>query len=95
MGKISFKSILIILFFGFSISCEKNNEVSQNIELGFNDIYYNSEYDFSLQIDSITSDSRCPIDAVCIWAGNAQVRFKLISQGNHQYLFNLNLPISY
>ena len=30
----------------------------------------------------------------CIWEGNAQVRFKLISQGNYQYLFSLNTNLS-
>ena len=25
----------------------------------------------------VVNDSRCPIDAVCVWAGNAEVRFQV------------------
>ncbi len=28
---------------------------------------------FSLRVDSVPEDSRCPRDAVCVWAGNARV----------------------
>ncbi len=39
--------------------------------------------DVTVQVDSI-QDSRCPVNADCIWAGNAVVRFTLSDQTNHQ-----------
>jgi hypothetical protein len=31
----------------------------------------------SVRFDSVTGDSRCPIDAVCVWAGDATVRLTI------------------
>jgi hypothetical protein len=32
---------------------------------------------FSIKFVSVTEDSRCPVDADCIWAGNAKVHVKI------------------
>lgn len=29
----------------------------------------------TVRFDTVTADSRCPIDAVCVWAGDAALRF--------------------
>lgn len=31
----------------------------------------------SVRFDTVTADSRCPIDAVCVWAGDAALRFTI------------------
>jgi len=54
------------------------------------ELYYDLDNDFSLQIDSLLGDSRCPEGVTCVWQGNAQVRFNLVVQGNYQYFFTLN-----
>lgn len=36
---------------------------------------YNHTEKISLQMDSVLSDSRCPSNVVCVWEGNAAVRF--------------------
>lgn len=64
--------------------------LNDTIELKFNEIIYNFDNDFRLQLDSVITDSRCPIDADCVWEGNAEIRFDLIVEGNYQYLFDLN-----
>lgn len=50
-------------------------------------IYTNS--DFSVQLDSVTSDSRCPSDVICVWAGNASVNFTA-TIGREKYAITLN-----
>lgn len=30
----------------------------------------------------VANDSRCPIDVVCVWAGNAEVRFRVRAEGH-------------
>jgi hypothetical protein len=40
--------------------------------------------------DSVLNDSRCPPDAICIWEGNACVRFKFGQLNEEPVLFNLN-----
>ena len=33
--------------------------------------------EFSIKFISVTEDSRCPVDANCVWAGNAKVNIKI------------------
>jgi hypothetical protein len=58
-------------------------EVENSEELLLNDTIvifnktckFNSENQFYLCLDSILEDSRCPTGALCIWEGDARVRF--------------------
>jgi hypothetical protein len=47
-----------------------------------NNIYYN------ICFDTLLNDSRCPLDAICVWQGLAQARFKL-SFNSQVYFINL------
>jgi len=38
--------------------------------------------DLTIEFKSVSSDSRCPTDAQCIWAGNAEVNVELTKTGN-------------
>jgi len=69
------------------IITEKQNDT---IIIGHNQIYYDPEYDFKLEMVSVLSDSRCPSGVDCVWEGNAEVRFDLIIGGNYQHDFVLN-----
>jgi hypothetical protein len=40
--------------------------------------------------ESVLGDSRCPEGAQCIWAGNAQVRFRFVKNNDNPLFFNLN-----
>ena len=35
--------------------------------------------DLVITFESVPADSRCPVDATCVWAGNAQVRLRVRS----------------
>jgi hypothetical protein len=39
---------------------------------------------------SVTEDSRCPINAKCIWAGNAKVKIQVSVRGGETRTFVLN-----
>ena len=69
------------------ILTDKENDT---IIIGHNQIYFDFENNFRLQIDSILNDSRCSIGANCKWEGNAEVRLDLIIGGNYQHIFVLN-----
>ncbi len=45
--------------------------------------------------ESVLSDSRCPEGAECIWAGNAQVKFRLVTASDNLLFFNLNTNTSF
>lgn len=50
----------------------------------------------SVTPQEIISDSRCPMDAVCIWAGTVSVRVVLATQVSHgEHVFAINEPIRF
>jgi hypothetical protein len=36
---------------------------------------------YQVTFEAVPEDSRCPIDAVCVWAGNARVSLRLTAEG--------------
>jgi len=40
----------------------------------------------------VLSDSRCPVDVVCVWTGNAQIQLQLQSKGHPPKSVLLNTP---
>ena len=62
--------------------------LNDTIELRYNKLYCNPEYDILLSVDSI-QDSRCPIGADCIWEGNGRVYINL-HHGESRSSFWLN-----
>jgi hypothetical protein len=98
MKKILFIAFLFVIFIG----CEKWTDDKDNQYLGnfaFNDTielnYGRCLSDFERQIeicfDSVLTDSRCPEDVVCIWAGEAVARFKFKLQNNSPVLMDLHV----
>ncbi|TNE61941.1 MAG: hypothetical protein EP344_05585 [Bacteroidetes bacterium] len=37
-----------------------------------------------IRFDGVTSDSRCPVDAECVWAGRAEIEVTFIQPGDTQ-----------
>ena len=48
--------------------------------------------DLKLTFKSVDADSRCPIDAVCVWAGDAEVALK-IDQGSQSAVASLHTMV--
>lgn len=46
--------------------------------------------DLSIEFKSVSNDSRCPTDAQCISAGNAEVNLELTKTGNSPSMVQLN-----
>lgn len=73
----------------FSNSREKEIVYEKETELKSGILFSNN--DLSIQLDSVTSDSRCPINAECIWEGNATLKFIVtISDTEHKIVLNTN-----
>lgn len=49
--------------------------LNDTIEIFDRTCKFNSEYQFFLCLDSILEDSRCPTGALCIWEGDARIKF--------------------
>ena len=82
------KLLLVLLFCTILFGCEKldltSNEFKLNdtFDLNARIIYHNNENGISIYLDSVLYDSRCPLGFLCLWEGNAKIRFKFISNHN-------------
>ena len=93
----------LILFFLLSSvvsmlsSCVATNDAEPNTSfklidsaiLQFQDTFFNNEENFQITFDSVLEDSRCPVNAVCKWAGNAKIGFTIANEEN-KASFTLN-----
>lgn len=43
-----------------------------------------------IKFKAVLEDSRCPVDAICMWAGNGKVEFELLDKTGQSKTFNLN-----
>ncbi|GAB3324964.1 hypothetical protein GCM10027299_22600 [Larkinella ripae] len=77
-----FKNLYGLLLVGLlAVGCERDNQVvtpteeNKPVTVKVNQSA-RIKQNVSLNVDSIT-DSRCPANALCVWLGNAQVKFTL------------------
>lgn len=52
------------------------------VNIDFKKTACSQEGNFLVTFDSIVTESRCPLDATCIWEGYAQIQLKLSIAGN-------------
>ena len=75
----------LIAFLTFT-SCDKDEKsfgfiFGQNFELAFDQSAISTDGTVEVHFKSVESDSRCPSDVICIWAGEASIALT-ISMGN-------------
>ena len=66
-----------------------DREVDNNVSIVFNDTmdikqgdcFYDPLRKTAICFDSVLTDSRCPVNVVCVWAGEATARFAFREQG--------------
>jgi hypothetical protein len=85
-------------------TCNKCIDLSGNTTFNLKDTFdlpvcksaINSENHLSIAIDSVLNDSRCPINADCIWKGNAAVRFIFSNkQVKTKFVLNTNSGVNF
>ena len=73
--------LLIVVIALFSSSCKKevivNNQLPLNkaVELKKGSVLNNTAEGIRISLDSVVNDSRCALDVVCVWEGNAEAYF--------------------
>lgn len=98
------KSILYIIIISGPIFhfCTENvtdpNEntflLSDTLLVNYQQVYTNSENSISIKFDSLISDGRCPLDVICVWEGDANLRFAL-NNSLQTVKFNLHTAGNY
>lgn len=77
--------LLISLFAGFiQAKTQADNRVTVKIRE-----QKSVDKQLSIKFVEMVSDSRCPADVRCVWAGNAKIKVELINRGKSQ-IFELN-----
>jgi hypothetical protein len=96
------KTIAAIALYGICLitiqQCKKEASkselpINETITIRNGQALQNSEPVMSLKFDGVQNESRCPIDATCISAGNAAVQFVLTS-GDSIQSFILNTDMA-
>lgn len=90
--------ISVVLLITYT-SCKKDSDkhdfqLIDTISMKYGEKYNCVNENFSLKFDSVVSDFRCPMDANCVSAGNAVIRFSY--QNNIKtvnFILNTNLPL--
>ncbi len=71
-------------------ACNKNNDAAsfqldKTFTLDHNvSIPWEEDAAVSIRFDSTVADSRCPVDAICVWAGRVEVKVSFTQAGNSQ-----------
>ena len=63
-------------------------KLNDTLTLAFSDTLCNSDENIWVTFDSLMTDSRCPMNVVCFWEGNAQV---LILFSDNEYIHKIKL----
>lgn len=64
------------------ISCKKESVNKATYTIKVNECTPAAGENFIVCFDSLITDSRCPIDAICVWEGFALAKFSLHQNGN-------------
>jgi len=98
-----FSAVFCLCF--FSAEAQKEQQKKETVKDSTNQtnaVYKLSEGDkitwknYCLFFEEVISDSRCPSDATCVWAGEAKVKLSIEENGHllETKYFNLPNPIS-
>lgn len=88
-------SILILTTFcSDSITETESFNLLDDIIINYNQKLVNDDENISIQFTELVGDSRCPIDAICVWEGDAEAKFRF-SKNNSFEDFTLQTSRNY
>lgn len=88
-------SVLLVSLIACSDSVESVNGLllGDTVNIKLNETLYLDGENVSLKFDDVLQDSRCPLDVICIWEGNASVALILSENSNkHDIVLNTYRP---
>lgn len=66
-----------------------NTTGTDTLEVSYKQCVVDATTRYTVCLDTVMEDSRCPSGAVCIWAGEAIARFKIQDQNNQPVFLNI------
>ena len=91
--RIKYFRLLFIIGVICFVQCRKSDSRTDSFNITLYDCSRQSIEPY-ICFDSLITDSRCPIDAECIWQGTAQIKVSFHERGNtHRFIMSLqNYP---
>jgi hypothetical protein len=76
------KLIITAAFGIFFCACDAGEEfeLEKQFDIKYDETVTNPSNNVKIKFDDVLNDNRCPKEAKCVWAGNAEVRFTLTSE---------------
>lgn len=71
--KAIFLTLILTLVFGSIVSAQSNGTLKVRV----NQQKTHARSKLKIQFVALVEDSRCPVGAQCVWAGNAKIRVKI------------------
>jgi hypothetical protein len=68
----------------FCCACDTGEEfdLEKQFDIKYDETITNDSDKLKIKFDDVVNDSRCPKEAKCVWAGNAEVKFTLTSESD-------------
>ena len=85
--------LAVILTFVFGSILQAKGRTVEHFKLQVNGQKTITKDNLKIKFVSVVEDSRCPIDANCIWTGNAKIQFKLKKKNGVWETFELNTDV--
>ena len=68
---------------------DRSFNLEDSLTLSFGETAISEKENISIRFDSLLEDSRCPIDVICFWEGNARLSFFFEEPaGAHRFALN-------
>jgi len=78
----------------FFCACDAGEEfdLEKQFDIKYDETITNNSNNLKIKFDDVANDNRCPKEAKCVWAGNAEVKFTFTSQsGSGSIQLNTNI----
>lgn len=88
------KLIVTAAFGIFFCACDAGEEFDfeKQFDIKYDETITNNSDNLKIKFDDVVNDNRCPKEAKCVWAGNAEVKFTLVSEsGSESIKLNTNI----
>ena len=83
---------ILILFLAIILGSSPSTQAQTNrqVKIQINQTKRIFRNNLTVKFVSLVEDSRCPVDANCVWAGNAKIQIKVINARGVSRFFELN-----
>ena len=83
-------AMILTLAFGSFIAAEAQTKERQKVQIQKQKRF--SRSNLTVRFVSLVEDSRCPVGANCVWAGNAKIRIE-VGKGRNKKSFEVNTNV--